>query len=51
VEVHLARIAAVNGAVNAVTVVLAEQARAAADAAVARRWRPARPWARCTACR
>lgn len=33
VEAHLERIAAVNGAVNAVTVVLAEQARAAADAA------------------
>jgi len=33
VEAHLARIDAVNGSVNAVTVVLAEQALAAADAA------------------
>lgn len=33
IEAHLARIEAVNGAVNAVTVVLAEEARAAADVA------------------
>src|SRR4051812_39043776 len=33
VDAHLARIEAVNGTVNAITVVLADEARAAADAA------------------
>ena len=46
IDAHLARIEEFNPAVNAITVVLAEQARAAADAAD----RVPRP-ARCTACR
>ena len=49
VDAHLARIDAVNPALNAVVRVLADEARAAAVRPT-RSWRPAKQLARCTAC-
>ena len=49
VDAHLARIDAVNPALNAVVRVLADEARAAAVKAD-QSWLPAKPLARCMAC-